>query len=171
MQLTPILPGEFPTLYTELCRAFPKNERRDEADARALLARSDYRPLFIESEGERVGLFSLFDLGELLFIEHFLILPEHRNRGLGAGALSLLAGRMLVLEIELPTTPMAKRRLGFYERNGFFVNALDYAQPPYRNGDAPTPMHLLSSPARLPRPWAVAGMLYEKIYQKEWKGL
>ena len=165
MKLTPANSTEFPALYEALAEAFPENERRDRADALALLDRTDYRLLRIEEGGKRVGLFSLFDLGDFLFIEHFLTLPEFRNRGLGAMALSLLATRPLVLEAERPDTPMAERRLAFYGRNGFFINPLDYAQPPYRKTDAPTPMLLLSSPTPLCDPLRAVKAIYQTVYR------
>ena len=166
MKLIAASPADFPTLYAALCAAFPENERRDEENARALLDRTDYRLLHIEEAGERIGLFSLFEFEDFRFLEHFAILPEYRNRGLGTRALSLLTDRPVILEAELPTTPIATRRIGFYRRCGFSVNPIEYAQPPYRTGDAPTPMHLLSSPTLLTDPQGAVALIYERVYDR-----
>ena len=66
---------------------------------------------------------------------------------------------------------MAERRLGFYARCGFHRDPLPYLQPPYREGDAPTPLCLLSYPRPLNDAEAVAAQLYREVYGKEWKGV
>mgnify|MGYP000774958686 FL=1 len=55
-------------------------------------------------------------------------------------------GKRACLEAELPETELAARRIGFYERHGFTVNA-DYAyfQPGLAPGGDPLPMHLLTT--------------------------
>ena len=40
--------------------------------------------------------------------------------------------RPIVLEVEPPTTETARRRIAFYERNGFSLCERAYVQPPYR---------------------------------------
>ena len=50
------------------------------------------------------------------------------------------------LEAELPETELAARRIGFYERHGFTVNAdYSYFQPALAPGGDPLPMHLLTT--------------------------
>ena len=50
------------------------------------------------------------------------------------------------LEAELPETELAARRIGFYERHGFTVNAdYSYFQPALAPGGSPLPMHLLTT--------------------------
>jgi hypothetical protein len=54
-------------------------------------------------------------------------------------------GRPIVLEVELPETDIARRRIAFYERNGFRLwTSRNYQQPPYRQGDAPIAMRLMA---------------------------
>ena len=41
----------------------------------------------------------------------------------------------VLLEVEMPETDFARRRIGFYERNGFRVrDEFKYIQPPYSPG-------------------------------------
>ena len=55
-------------------------------------------------------------------------------------------GKRACLEAELPETELAARRIGFYERHGFTVNAgYPYCQPALAPGGSPLPMHLLTT--------------------------
>ena len=49
----------------------------------------------------------------------------------------------IVLEVERPVEEMAKRRICFYERQGFTLWKNDYYQPPYKPGDDFLPMYLM----------------------------
>ncbi len=173
MRLYPVSAEDFSSVYDELERAFPREERRDREAARALLDGERYSLLHVEDGGVLCGCVGLWRLDGFTFLEHLLTYPDYRNRGLGARVLALLAaeGRPLVLEAEPPISPMAERRLGFYARCGFHRDALPYLQPPYREGDAPTPLVLLSYPRPLSDAAAVAEALYREVYGKEWEGL
>ncbi len=167
MQLLRVKNEEFDGVYDEIEAAFPHAERRDREAARALCSRrAAYSLLHIEDAGVRCGCIGLWELDGFTFIEHLLTYPDYRNRGIGARVLSLLGegGRPLVLEAEPPTTPMAVRRLGFYARCGFHQDALSYRQPPYRPGDTPTPLVLLSYPRPLADSPRVAATLYREVY-------
>jgi len=54
-----------------------------------------------------------------------------------------------VLEVELPTDELTRRRIAFYRRHGMHLNEREYAQMPLRAGDMPVPMYLMSSPDEL----------------------
>ena len=43
-------------------------------------------------------------------------------------------GKIVILEIDPPTTNIAKRRLGFYERNSYFANPYPHVHPAYHPG-------------------------------------
>ena len=51
--------------------------------------------------------------------------------------------RPIVLEVERPVEEMAKRRISFYQRQGFTLWEKDYCQPPYKPGDDFLPMYLM----------------------------
>ena len=75
-------------------------------------------------------------------------IPQERLADCKGEVDALLAryGKRACLEAELPETELAARRIGFYERHGFTVNA-DYAyfQPALAPGGSPLPMHLLTT--------------------------
>ena len=51
----------------------------------------------------------------------------------------------VVLEVEPAETPMAQRRIVFYQRHGFHLSAIPYVQPPYRKEDQPLPLCLMTT--------------------------
>ena len=51
----------------------------------------------------------------------------------------------ICLEVELPETEMAARRIGFYERNGFYYNDYFYMQPPIAEGRNAIPLRLMTT--------------------------
>ncbi|MDE6118898.1 MAG: GNAT family N-acetyltransferase [Muribaculaceae bacterium] len=150
--------------------AFPGNERRDEADQRH---NTDHNPLFscllALEDGRPAGMFTLWDFGDFTYCEHFATDPALRGRGLGARIVSevmAMTGKPLVLEVEMPADEMSRRRIGFYERCGLVCHhGFEYMQPPYRPGDAPLPMKLMSSPELKPSDLAsAAAIIHKKVY-------
>ena len=62
----------------------------------------------------------------------------------------LTADRPCVLEVELPETDLARRRIGFYRRHGFAWNDYPYMQPALRPTESPIPLRLMTRNAPLP---------------------
>jgi len=167
MELLPIAACEFDSIYDAMTEAFPYEERRDRAVARALLAEPRYRIFHTVEEGVRVGFVTLWELDGLTFVEHFVTYPPYRNQGCGAAVIRLLQARYqgLVLEVEHPDTPLAARRQAFYRRCGFACNAYPYVQPSYHGGRAGVPLVLMSYPAALEDPASVKERLYREVYR------
>ena len=165
MKLLEINEQEFEGIYDAMREAFPYEERRDRAAARALLATPNYRVFHTVEKDERVGFVALWELDGLTFVEHFVTYRPYRNQGLGRQALSVLQARYpaLVLEAEHPETEMATRRLAFYARAGFVRNDYPYLQPSY-HGSEGVPLILLSYPAALADPAAIAKLLKRAVY-------
>lgn len=45
-----------------------------------------------------------------------------------------IMGKIVILEIDPPTTNIAKRRQGFYERNSYFANPYPHVHSAYHSG-------------------------------------
>ena len=85
----------------------------------------------------------LEEFGHFYYIEHFAIDPAQRNGGYGKSVLNHLCQLLkhpIVLEVEIPEEEMAKRRINFYQRQGFSLWEKPYQQPPYKTGDNYLPM-------------------------------
>lgn len=135
MKLKTLNERELSALYREeMVYDFPKSELKPLGAMLRLLEMGQYDPLVVSENGERVGYAMMWlpksRQGALL--EYLGVLRGKRSAGLGARILPLLAQRygQLFGEAEAPTSQdeaenhLRRRRIGFYERNGFRV--LDY---------------------------------------------
>lgn len=128
--------GAAATLYET---AFPEAERRDTALWIDLMATSPhFHALAITTDGAFAGLITWWQLtDDFCYVEHFAIAPALRSAGIGGVALEQFVNERkgdVVLEVELPTDEMPRRRIGFYSRHGLSLWTLPYHQPPYRPG-------------------------------------
>ena len=151
MKLQKLDIADFNSFYSEIQKSFIEDERRDYKDARKLFCDGKYEILSLIYKQKRVGFISLWQLSDFTFAEHFVIHEEYRNLGLGAKALAELQRiyKKIVLEAEPPTEDVAKRRLGFYKRNGFVENEGDYFQPAYRKEGNEVRLVIMSYPDKV----------------------
>ncbi len=74
----------------------------------------------LKPNSETIGFIGLWKFGNFGFIEHVAIRKDLRERGLGTKLMKKILGRkMMVLETESPKIRIARRRVNFYNRNGF----------------------------------------------------
>ena len=147
--------------------SFPCNERRDtEAQRNNVDSRANFHCLLAEDDGKAVAFITYWHFGDFCYGEHLATDPACRNKGYGAQILSTLHSKLsllpskpstfnsqlstltppmpFVLEVEMPADDLSRRRIAFYERNGFTLwRDCAYMQPPYRPEDAPLPMLLM----------------------------
>ena len=135
MELKLLNKEELSALYrTELTGDFPKTELKPLKAMLRLMDMGRYEPLLVTRDGEAVG-YAMMWLpadGQGALLEYLGVLRGKRNSGLGSEILNLLADRYRQLfgEAEAPDSAdpaendLRRRRIGFYERNGFRV--LDY---------------------------------------------
>ena len=128
--------------------SFPEVERRDFSLVRKLLVEdSRFELLALSRDGVYVGFITAWQFDGFVYAEHFAVDPSARNGGIGSRAMrSFLALHKdpVVLEVEMPTDEMSRRRIGFYERLGFVLDTHTYQQPPYRPGDGWFEMRLMT---------------------------
>ena len=75
-----------------------------------------------------------------------------RNHGIGTEFLqNYLANldKKIIIEVERPTTVIAKRRINFYKRLGLVINDFDYIQPSYHGDENGVPMYILTYKEKL----------------------
>ena len=129
--------------------SFPLHEQREAFSQTAILHDDAYHFDLIYDAGTFVGLVLYWETPDYIYIEHFCILPEMRNRKYGQRTLSLLKARQktLILEIDPPIDAISMRRKGFYERCGFVENPYPHIHPPYHKGNKGHELVIMSSPA------------------------
>lgn len=166
MQLLPMPSEDFDRFFSALCEEFCEAERRDRDDARALLINGKYSVYEISKDGVSVGYTALWALPSAVFVEHFVILPEYRNRGYGSEVISRLKSKFpqIILEVEPPTNEPGRRRLDFYKRLGFYEQQEPYLQPSYRKGGAAVPLKIMSWPKPLQSFSDTVAEIYATVY-------
>lgn len=132
--------ADFLSLYE---MAFPITERRPYSDVAAFdqflnSNNSKFNVIVAKEDNCFLGFITYWSFDSYIYIEHFAVSPELRGRNIGSMFLKHLMTTVsdkVLLEVELPETNDAKRRIGFYQRLGFDAHPdIDYIQPSYTGG-------------------------------------
>lgn len=129
--------------------AFPLSERRPLERVFELYKDNPHFSIDLTVYEEKpVGFLCYWDLGDFVFAEYLAIDPDLRNGGMGKKVVDEFLASMtkpVVLEVELPSTILSERRIGFYQRLGFKIwENIQYQQPAYHTETQPVPMKLMS---------------------------
>ncbi|WP_379164204.1 GNAT family N-acetyltransferase [Paenibacillus sp. sgz5001063] len=143
-------PTAFDEIYAIMEASFPDTEIRTFMGQKALLDHPCYQlHTELDTEKRLQAFLAAWEFPELSFVEHLAVHPKVRGSGIGKKLMqTYLSGsdKPVVLEVELPESEIAARRIGFYERLGFYLNPYDYVQPPLREGQADLPLRLMTYP-------------------------
>ena len=129
--------------------SFPLHEQREAASQQKILGDAAYHFDVVVEEGVFIGEVLYWEIAGFLYIEHFCIRPEMRNRHYGQRILERLQDKPLILEIDPPRDAISQRRKGFYERCGFVENPYPHVHPAYHKGNAGHDLVVMSSPKGL----------------------
>lgn len=131
--------------------SFPYHEQREQRSQDEILKDDAYHFSLIYDEDVFVGVVLYWEHEQFIYIEHFCILPEMRNRQYGQKTLELLEeqGKTLILEIDVPKDDISKRRQGFYERCGFAANPFPHIHPPYHEANEGHHLVVMTYPAQI----------------------
>lgn len=144
---------DFDDVFHLMQLSFPEDEFRTREGQHALLSDPAYILYGVRApEGQLAAIAAVWALESVLFIEHLAVDPMMRSGGLGGRMLDeLLAGteKTVFLEVEPPNDMWSRRRIGFYERHGLFLNDYPYLQLPLREDQVPKPLLVMSSGAPL----------------------
>ena len=165
-----ILTEDFDEVFSIMEESFPKDEYRSRENQKALLSVPEYHLYCKRIDDKIAGLLAFWDLGEVIFIEHFAVKKELRNKGLGKEMLGeLLTEKKAIfcLEVELPQNETARRRIAFYERMGFHFHNFPYVQPSMDQGREPIPLRIMTNSPFLSKDEfeKLRDLLYKKIYK------
>lgn len=135
-------------LYKE---SFPLHEQRETPSQERILQHPGYHFTLVCDEKTFAGLVLYWETAAFLYVEHFCILPELRNRHYGQRILAELGkqGKTIILEIDPPVDDISVRRKGFYERCGFAENPYPHVHPPYHRGNHGHELVVMSCPEKI----------------------
>ncbi len=152
--------------------SFPSDERRDWQEIKELLQHSNFILNEVLDNQELVGLITVWNLPDFVFIEHFAIRESKRGKGIGTLVLNQVIAEnptTLIVEVEEPNTGEARQRVAFYEKAGFSVCEEIYYQPPYSPDKNKVKMLLMSFPERIsPVEFDEIKMhIYREVYRQD----
>ncbi len=169
-------PDEFDQVFSIMERSFSKDEYRTYEEQKQLLEDGRYHIYVMHqaagSSGHVQAFLSVWQFEQFAYIEHFAAEPEVRGQGLGSRILQEAVQRFpgqICLEVELPETDMAKRRIAFYERNGFYLNSYPYMQPSISKGKQELPLMVMTygEGVSKERFAAIRNTLYQEVYKQD----
>lgn len=141
---------DYAFVETLMDSAFPADERRDVAGQRYNVDHNEkMRCLLIKDGDVNVGFITVWSLPSgFSYVEHLAIADNMRQCGYGTLSLAALVSMpgvsSVILEVEMPTTDEAKRRISFYEKCGFSLWPRPYIQPAYSSDKQSLPMRIMT---------------------------
>lgn len=160
--------NEFASIYKMLEQSFPEPEYRDYEGQLRLFRKPEYGVYVMRDGEELMAMAAVYEFDDLIFIEHLAVAPERRNSGIGATMLREIRGfgKTMCLEVEPPDTDMCRRRIGFYERNGFTLNHWPYMMPSLGPGKPEVELMIMTTCGELSHDefCRVRDTLYKHVY-------
>lgn len=153
-------------IYKNYCETFPPDEQRSEKQFRALFSHPKVKVIAVLDNLQNVGYLIYWKLTDFVFLEHFEIFSEFRSKKYGSQIVADLFKEYsrIVLEVEPPELNVdAKRRIVFYETNGFTVIDESYVQPAYESHKNPLNLWLLANWKPEKTDW-IKEEIYDVVY-------
>ena len=157
--------SDFSEIYRIMQASFSDDEYRPYDEQLALFEEPEYRIYYMPA-----GFLAVWEFESFIYIEHFAVDPALRNSGTGSAMLQELVRKyqkQICLEVELPEDELTRRRIGFYERNGFVFNEYPYIQPPISKGKLPVPLRVMTYGKGITRQAfeEMKEVLYRRVYK------
>ncbi|GAA0079078.1 GNAT family N-acetyltransferase [Clostridium sp. CTA-5] len=145
--------NDFDDFFKILDASFPDEERRNYNDQIKLLDEMMYKIYAYKDQEKNINAFiASWNFDKFNFIEHFAVNPNIRGNGLGTKMLNNYmkeCKKTIFLEVEPPKTDIARRRINFYKRLGFYLNDYDYVQLPLQKQHKPLPLMVMTYPRKV----------------------
>lgn len=148
-------------LYKE---SFPYHEQRGIQSQKEILNDKEYHFDLIYDNDTFVGIILYWETLNYIYIEHFCIHPNMRNKKYGENALELIKKKkkIIILEIDPPIDEISSRRKVFYTRVGYKENIFKHIHPPYNKHNKGHSLVVMSYPDFLSEPEYDSFNLYLK---------
>ncbi|QDP85612.1 GNAT family N-acetyltransferase [Chryseobacterium sp. SNU WT5] len=153
-------------IYRNYCQTFPADERRSDPQFRALFANPKVKIFAVLDHLQDVGYLICWELTDFVFLEHFEIFSDFRSKKYGSQIIADLIKRYSRIVLEAEPSDLnedAKRRISFYERNGFSIIEEAYIQPAYDTEKKPLDLWLLANWKPEKTDW-IKEELYDVVY-------
>ncbi len=164
--------SDFEKIFNIMQDSFPSDEYRYKDEQKALFDLDEYA-VYVEKDCDKIIAFlAIWEFNDFIFLEHFAVQKQIRGKGIGSKMLNDLSKiyfKPICLEVELPTTEQARKRIEFYKRNGYFYNEYEYYQPPISLGKNPLSLRITSYKKQLSFEefTLVKNTLYKRVYKTD----
>lgn len=161
--------SDFDQIFEIMEKSFPLTEYRTYDEQKALWNNNFYKVIGVRKDSKIIAFLAMWDFDNVLFLEHLATTPECRNLGIGASIIHEVLGstdKLVCLEVEHPDDELTERRVGFYKRNGMFLNEYDYIQPPISKGREAVPLYIMTSgsPIDEEKYKEIKSTIYKNVY-------
>ena len=142
---------QFDEVYTFFQQAFIPAELRDYDEMKMLFEKGLF-VIYGEYEDDYLlAAMIVWELEHCVYLENFAVSEKARGKGIGSFVLKeftrLYKDCFLFMEVEVPYDSISRRRIQFYEKNGYLSNRYTYIQPPFRKDDEPVHLTFMTYPS------------------------
>lgn len=163
---------DFDKVYNIMQESFCADELRPYSEQNELLNKTNYT-IFVEQDRctKSIRAFAaVWEFKDFCFIEHLAVDKKYRGEGTGTAIIKAIAEMyqcQICLEVELPLTDTAKKRIDFYEKNGFYLNDYYYIQPPISKNRKELPLLIMTTLGKITETTFeyYKSVLYKDVYQ------
>lgn len=163
----------FSKFYALYLSSFPSVERRswDGLEHELLYEKRFFANAILRNE-MFVGFLNYWKFEHFYYIEHFAIIPVLRGQKIGSEALTVFLQQNqlpIILEVEMPNTPLNIRRIEFYKKHGFAALAQNYEQPAYQENGASFAMKVMCNEVNFADENfdIIKEQLFDKVYHQK----
>lgn len=143
----------FEDVFNLMQESFPETEYRTYENQKKLLQDQRYEIIEFRDDAKNlIAFIAVWNFETFCFIEHLAVSSKCRGMGIGSKIMKDFIAKSnskIILEIEIPSDEISKKRFKFYEKLGFKMNHSEYAQPPLRKGAPAVKLNILSYPEKL----------------------
>lgn len=160
---------EFDCFYKILEKSFHKSEIRPYEELKKLYLNKEVI-IYGYGETKLLGGIIVWELDTCLFLDSCAIDEPYRNKGIGTSFLQAIPkiykNKIIVLEVDKPSSAIDERRIELYKRNGFVLHKYEYIQPVLNGEPVTTPYLIMSygntvNDSNYP---AIKKEIFEKVY-------
>lgn len=140
---------QFDEAYHIMQASFPQSELRPYQKMKELFINEKLFFYGIEIKNKLFAVIIVWEFKDFVFLENFAVLKNQRGKGLGSKSLAdlkTLYDKKIVLEVEKPFDKASRKRISFYEKNGFILTDFGYMQPPLNEEINEVPLVMMSFP-------------------------
>lgn len=161
--------SEYDFIENLLTTSFPPDEYRNLHEQRDNTQHKEcFHLMIVQDDNIPIGFISYWNFKDFCFVEHLATHPAMRNKGYGSMIMKKLQQikETIILETELPTDELTRRRIKFYNRLNFEIFTQEYIQPAYKRESKELHMHLMFWNRNKKNPYfhAIRETIYKHVY-------